>query len=116
MNVSPAAVTVSRACFATLCLAALLLGVLFGAEAVLLGPLATPERVSEYRFGTEAMVGHGGIAYASRTYYVAFSAVQSALFLAGSFCSWRFIRRGRVAYAWLATLLSASSLAIILFA
>ena len=63
---------------------ALVLGGLFAYEALLLGPLATPERVAEYRFGSGAMVGNGGIAYKSRASYLLFTAAPALLLFASA--------------------------------
>ena len=60
---------------------ALLLAVLLLSEAIMLGPFATPDRVAEYRFGSEAMVDKGGAAYASRNRYVLFTATSGLLLL-----------------------------------
>ena len=88
---------------------------LFGVEALLLGPFATPERIAEYHFGSEAMVGHGGEAYRSRTHYVALTGIPALLFLACVGSSWAFARTGRKLYSAVAVVLFASA-AIILFA
>lgn len=61
--------------------AALALGGLLAYEALLLGPFGTPERIAAYRFGSEAMVGHGGIAYQSRTNYILLTATPALLLL-----------------------------------
>ena len=63
---------------------ALLLAVLLLSEAIMLGPFATPDRVAEYRFGSEAMSDNGGAAYASQSRYVLFTAIPGLLFLVAS--------------------------------
>ena len=63
---------------------ALLVGGLLAYEAILLGPLATPERIAAYHLGSEAMIGHGGIHYASRERYVLFAAIPALLLLASA--------------------------------
>ncbi len=61
--------------------AAVSLGGLLAYEAILLGPLATPDRIADYRFGSEAMVGHGGAAYKSRVNYVLLTAIPALILL-----------------------------------
>ncbi len=74
---------------------ALLVGILLGFEALRLGPFATAERIGEYRFGSEAMVGNGGVAYRSRAHYVTLTAIPSILLLMCAGLSWFFARSGR---------------------
>src|SRR5262245_28156782 len=50
--------------------------VVTGSEALKLGPLADAATIESYHFGSEAMVGHGGWPYESRTAYVVSSAVE----------------------------------------
>lgn len=73
---------------------ALLGGILLGSEALRLGPFATPERIAEYRLGSEAMVGHGGDAYRTPGQYVALTAIPSLLLLLCAGSSWLFVRTG----------------------
>lgn len=58
---------------------ALLVAILFLSESIMLGPFATPERVAEYRFGSEAMIDKGSATYASQNRYVLFTAIQGLL-------------------------------------
>ena len=64
--------------------AALLVGSLLAHEATLLGPLATPERIATYRFGSEGMIAHGGVAYSSRANYVLLATIPALLLLTSS--------------------------------
>jgi hypothetical protein len=63
---------------------AVLIGAVLSYEAILLGPLATPERIAAYRFGSESMIAHGGIAYASRVGYVLLTSVPALALVTSS--------------------------------
>jgi hypothetical protein len=67
-----------------LCMCALptAFGALLAHEALSLGPLATPELIGSYHFGSEAMVGNGGQKYRTRELYVASTFLAGVLLLA----------------------------------
>ena len=56
-------------------------GLLLCVEALRLGPLATPELVASYHFGSESMVGEGGWPYLSQSMYVVSSGLEGAALL-----------------------------------
>jgi len=82
-------------------LPALLIGGMFAAESARMA-LASPETVSDYHFGSEAMVGHGGWAYRSRSTYVLSCAIWGVPLVAlAGLLIWVLARR-RDSTPWLA--------------
>lgn len=86
-----------RAVFLVLGLAMLLLAATIGWEAINIGLLASQADVDAYHFGSEAMVGHGGWRYESKSAYVASAVVESFLLLVSvvlfAWATWRYSKK-----------------------
>ena len=87
----------AKAGFLALALAMLLLAITIGWEALNIGLLASQAEVDAYHFGSEAIVGHGGRRYESKTASVASAVVESLLLLLAVlslvWAAWRYSKK-----------------------
>ncbi len=74
-----------------------------GFEAIYVGALVSPEALASYHFGSESMVGVGGLAYGSVENYVSLSAAGAGMFLWAAAAWLAFLRKGGLVNAGAAT-------------
>ena len=86
-------------------------GLMLCVEALRLGPLATPDLVASYHFGSESMVGKGGWPYLSQSAYVVSSGLEGAALLVSALAL--AVALGRRRASWLVSGYVALALVIV---